>query len=39
LLGIIRGDKEFRERITRMGGYDVSEMGSVIAEFAGMENG
>jgi putative molybdopterin biosynthesis protein len=30
LLGIIREDKEFRERIVAMGGYDVSEMGAVI---------
>ncbi len=34
LLGIIRGDREFRERIVSMGGYEVSEMGRVIAEFA-----
>ncbi len=27
LLGIIREDREFRETITSMGGYDVSEMG------------
>ena len=30
LLGIIREDKEFREQIVSMGGYDVSEMGTVI---------
>jgi putative molybdopterin biosynthesis protein len=30
LLGIIRKDKEFREQIISMGGYDVSEMGKVI---------
>lgn len=30
LLGIIRGDTAFRERIVSMGGYDVSEMGKVI---------
>ncbi len=30
LLGIIREDKEFRERIIRMGGYGVSDMGRVI---------
>jgi len=30
LLGVIREDKEFRERIVGMGGYDVSEMGKVI---------
>jgi len=34
LRGIIREDKEFRERIVSMGGYDVSEMGKVMAEFA-----
>ena len=33
LLGIVRGDREFRERIVSMGGYDVSEMGKVIGEF------
>jgi putative molybdopterin biosynthesis protein len=33
LLGIIREDKEFRERIIRMGGYGVSDMGRVIGEF------
>jgi putative molybdopterin biosynthesis protein len=31
LLGIIRDDKEFRDQIAGMGGYDVSEMGRVIA--------
>jgi len=31
LLGIVREDKEFREQIVHMGGYDVSEMGKVIA--------
>jgi putative molybdopterin biosynthesis protein len=31
LLGIIRQDKDFREQIIAMGGYDVSEMGNVIA--------
>ena len=31
LLGIIRQDKEFREQLIAMGGYDVSEMGNVIA--------
>ena len=31
LLGIIRDDKEFRERIVSMGGYGVSEMGTVIS--------
>ncbi len=30
LLGIIREDKDFREHIIGMGGYDVSEMGRVI---------
>ncbi len=33
LLGIIREDKEFRERIVSMGGYGVSDMGRVMAEF------
>ena len=33
LLGIIRGDREFRDRIASMGGYEVSEMGNVIGEF------
>jgi putative molybdopterin biosynthesis protein len=33
LLGIIRNDKEFRERIVSMGGYGISEMGTVIVEF------
>jgi putative molybdopterin biosynthesis protein len=32
LLGIIREDKEFREQIIGMGGYDVNEMGRVIKE-------
>jgi len=31
LLGIVRDDTEFRDRIRSMGGYDVSEMGRVIA--------
>jgi putative molybdopterin biosynthesis protein len=31
LLHIVREDREFREQIVKMGGYDVSEMGSVIA--------
>ena len=31
MLGIIRDDTAFRERIVSMGGYDVSEMGKVIA--------
>ncbi len=30
LLGIIREDREFRQLIINMGGYDVSEMGRVI---------
>jgi putative molybdopterin biosynthesis protein len=34
LLGIIRGDREFRERIVSMGGYGVADMGRVIAELA-----
>jgi putative molybdopterin biosynthesis protein len=33
LLGIIRDDKEFRERIISMGGYGVSEMGKEIGVF------
>ena len=33
LLGIIRDDKEFREQIIAMGGYDVSEMGRVIGVY------
>ncbi len=33
LLGIIRGDKAFRERIENMGGYDVSEMGKVLGVY------
>jgi putative molybdopterin biosynthesis protein len=33
LLGIIRDDKEFRERIVSMGGYGVSEMGKEIAVY------
>jgi putative molybdopterin biosynthesis protein len=32
LLGVIRGDKEFRDSIVAMGGYDVSEMGKVMAK-------
>ena len=31
LLAIIRKDKEFRDQIVSMGGYDISEMGNVIA--------
>ncbi len=31
LLEIIRRDKDFREQIIAMGGYDVSEMGNIIA--------
>ena len=31
LLGIIRGDNEFRERIVSMGGYGIADMGRVIA--------
>jgi len=33
LLRIIREDTEFREQIVSMGGYDVSEMGSVIGVY------
>ena len=31
LLQIVREDREFRKQIESMGGYDVSEMGRVIA--------
>ena len=31
LLSIVREDREFRDRILQMGGYDVSEMGRIIA--------
>ncbi len=31
LLGIIRGDQEFRDQIISMGGYDVKDMGKVMA--------
>ncbi|MGE5173850.1 MAG: molybdopterin biosynthesis protein [Betaproteobacteria bacterium] len=31
LLGIIREDKEFQDRIISMGGYDIRDMGKVIA--------
>jgi putative molybdopterin biosynthesis protein len=31
LLGVIRTDREFRDRIVAMGGYDVSDMGKVMA--------
>lgn len=31
LLRIVREDRDFREQIVKMGGYDVSEMGRVIA--------
>jgi putative molybdopterin biosynthesis protein len=33
LLGIIREDRNFREQIVAMGGYDVSDMGKVIGVF------
>ncbi len=33
LLGIVREDKEFRDQITSMGGYDVSEMGREMGIF------
>lgn len=33
LLGIISGDKAFRESIVSMGGYDVSEMGKVLGVY------
>jgi len=32
LLRIVRDDRDFREQIVKMGGYDVSEMGRVIAK-------
>jgi putative molybdopterin biosynthesis protein len=32
LLSIIREDREFRDQIISMGGYDVSEMGNVISQ-------
>jgi putative molybdopterin biosynthesis protein len=35
LLAIIREDHEFREQIVRMGGYDVSDMGKVMAVVEG----
>jgi putative molybdopterin biosynthesis protein len=31
LLRIVREDRDFREQIVNMGGYDVSEMGKIIA--------
>jgi putative molybdopterin biosynthesis protein len=31
LLAIIREDKEFRDQIVAMGGYDISEMGNIVA--------
>jgi putative molybdopterin biosynthesis protein len=31
LLRIVREDRDFREQIVKMGGYDVSEMGRIIA--------
>ena len=31
LLRIVREDRDFREQIVKMGGYDVSEMGRVMA--------
>jgi putative molybdopterin biosynthesis protein len=33
LLRIVREDRAFREQIVQMGGYDVSEMGTVIDVF------
>lgn len=32
LLKIIREDREFRETVQRLGGYDISDMGKVIYE-------
>ncbi len=34
LLKIIRGDKEFRETVKGLGGYDVSDMGKVMYEMS-----
>jgi putative molybdopterin biosynthesis protein len=34
LLKIIRGDKEFRETVEGLGGYDVSDMGKVMYEMS-----
>ena len=33
LLGVIRHNRQFRDRLTAMGGYDVSDMGRVIKLF------
>jgi putative molybdopterin biosynthesis protein len=33
LLSVIREDKEFRDQIVAMGGYDISEMGKVIGVY------
>ena len=33
LLAIIREDREFRDQIVAMGGYDISEMGRVIGVY------
>jgi putative molybdopterin biosynthesis protein len=38
LLGIIREDTAFRDRIRSMGGYEVSDMGKVMGTF-GSESG
>ena len=32
LMGIIREDTEFRDTVTELGGYDVSDMGKVVFE-------
>jgi putative molybdopterin biosynthesis protein len=34
LLGIVRDDREFRERLTALGGYELSDMGRVIEMFS-----
>lgn len=34
LLAVVREDREFREQIISMGGYDVSEMGNVLGIFS-----
>ncbi len=31
LVSLIRGDREFRETVTGLGGYDISDMGSIVS--------
>jgi putative molybdopterin biosynthesis protein len=31
LVSLIRGDREFRETVTGLGGYDISDMGSILS--------